>query len=98
MRADLDAVPVPDDIRSLAEALDFDPWTAISEGTLLAAVDPGAAGGVRSALEAAGIPSWVLGRVAGTPADSVLARGGGSRPFPEPGEDPFWKLFFAGLE
>lgn len=97
-----DAVPVPEDIAAVAGELGFDPWAAISEGTLLAAVAPEAAAGVVAALAARGIPAWPLGRfdarLAGDPATrgGVLVRGGVSQPLPEPGEDPFWALFAAG--
>ncbi len=95
--ADLDAVPVPEDIAAIAAALGFDPWQAISEGTLLAAVDPGEVPRVLEAWSAAGIEGHVLGRF-GPPGPAFVTSGGRRRPLPEPGVDPFWELFFAGLK
>ena len=96
-----DTVPVPEDIAAVARELGFDPWAAISEGTLLAAVAPDAVAGVVAALAGKGIPAWALGRfdasLARDPATrtGLLVRGGVTRPLPEPAEDPFWALFAA---
>lgn len=101
VECNFDAVPVPADIAAVARALGFDPWAAISEGTLLAAVAPEALAAVQAALAAKGIPSWPLGRfdsrLAQDPATRAgrLVRDGVARPLPEPAEDPFWALFAA---
>ena len=94
---DLDAVPVPDDIARVAAALGFDPWAAISEGTLLVSVAPEAAGRVQSAWSAAGIESWPLGRFDSPGAPVRVRRDARLTEVAEPHEDPFWSLFFAGL-
>jgi len=96
--ADLDAAPVPGDIAKLAAALGFDPWAAISEGTLLAAVDPAAVEAVLEAWKSAGIEGFRLGRFGARGASSSIRRGGKALPLAEPGADPFWPLFFAGLQ
>ena len=93
----LDAIPVPDDILAIGEALDFDIWRAISEGTLLAAVHPDAAPAVLKAWERKGIPGFTLGRFDATLPASVVRLNGRDHPLAEPLEDPFWKLFFAAL-
>ena len=97
LRADLDAVRVPADIAALAAALRFDPWQAISEGTLLAAVAPRAAARVLDAWRRAGIPGFCIGEFDSTLRRNTLRRGGRTGPLPEPGKDPFWPLFFKGL-
>jgi hydrogenase expression/formation protein HypE len=97
IEADLDAVTVPEDIAGVARALGFDPWAAISEGTLLAAVEPESAAGVMSAWKKAGIESWQIGRFTGIPSHVTVRRDGREQPVAEPEEDPFWDLFFAGL-
>jgi hydrogenase expression/formation protein HypE len=94
---DLDRVEVPSDIRDVAGALGFDPWCAISEGTLLAAVAPEDAPRVREAWRGRGIDSYELGRFDGRLGASVVRREGKVGPLPEPTRDPFWDLFFAGL-
>ena len=94
---DLDAVTVPDDILQLAKHLQFDPWQAISEGTLLAAVESDQVSAVMKAWEEAGIPSYILGRFDKGAPHNTLKRDGKEQPIPEPEIDPFWNLFFAGL-
>jgi len=96
--ADLDSVPVPEDIEELSAALKFDPWAAISEGTLLAAVKPDAVENVRAALASEGIESYILGRFDASRPASTVHRNGKTEELAEPGIDPFWGLFFAGLE
>jgi hydrogenase maturation factor len=92
--ADFDRVDIPEDIFSISKELNFDPWEAISEGTLLAAVKPGKEKKVMELLKANGIESWILGRF-----DSSLKRNTFRQKNIEselicPEEDPFWKLFF----
>ncbi|WP_462326086.1 AIR synthase family protein [Desulfoplanes sp.] len=95
---DLDRIAIPEDIAALAGALDFDPWQAISEGTLLAAVEPKAVDRVRSEWRKAGIESMVLGRFDGGLEENTLVRNTTRQVLKEPDRDPFWELFFAGLE
>jgi len=97
VHADLDAAPVPEDIAELADALGFDPWRAISEGTLLAAVAPEAADAVLSAWAKVGIKGYRLGSFDGQARKSTIRSSGMTEPLTEPGIDPFWPLFFAGL-
>lgn len=97
IQADLDPVPVPDDIARLAEALAFDPWQAISEGTLLAAVEPGAVEKVTDAWRKAGIDGFAIGEFHRDDAPSIFRREGETFELMEPEQDPFWDLFFAGL-
>lgn len=95
--ADFDSVAVPEDIAELASVLKFDPWAAISEGTLLAAVSPDSVDRVRAALAVEGIDSHILGRFDASAEVSTIRRDGETAQLPEPGVDPFWGLFFAGL-
>jgi hydrogenase maturation factor len=97
VEADLDAVEIPEDIALVSSALDFDPWCAISEGTLLAAVDPAAAEGIMAAWREHGIEAWSMGRVSASPGVTI-SRNGRTQRVGEPGADPFWDLFFAGLQ
>jgi hydrogenase maturation factor len=97
LEADLDAVAVPDDIACVSGALGFDPWCAISEGTLLAAVAPEAVGKVLAAWKRAGIEGWQIGHFTASASRALVKRDGQRSELGEPGEDPFWALFFAGL-
>lgn len=97
VRVNLDQVSVPEDIAALAKVLDFNIWQGISEGTLLAAVDPDAVPGVFSAWEKLGISGYILGTFDDKLSYSTVRFAGNDMPLEEPGEDPFWKLFFAAL-
>ena len=97
VHAELDPIPVPEDISRLADALEFDPWAAISEGTLLAAVDPEQVNRVTETWSAIDIESHVLGRFEASASANVIVRNGVSEELPEPDKDPFWELFFKGL-
>jgi hydrogenase expression/formation protein HypE len=94
---DVDSVEIPADIYDLANILGFNPWQAISEGTLLAAVEPSSAARIREAWRCAGIESYVLGRFDLGLHQNVVRRNGETAVLAEPGVDPFWALFFAGL-
>jgi hydrogenase expression/formation protein HypE len=98
LRAEVNDLAVPEDIRDLAQVLQFDPWKAISEGTLLAAVEPSRVESVREVWNSLGIYSWVLGRFDSGLRSNVLIRDGKEAPLLEPDVDPFWELFFAGLK
>lgn len=97
VRVDLDAVAAPADILDVSRALGFDPWLAISEGTLLVAVAPEKVDAVRRAWTKVGIESFVIGRFDRTLRTSVIRSGGRELDLAEPQADPFWPLFFAGL-
>jgi len=98
LEADLDAVDVPADIGQLAEALDFDPWQVISEGTLLVAAKPDAVDKIIDAWQELGIPSYRLGKFEASLRDIQIKRNNQIKSLPEPEKDPFWELFFAGLQ
>ena len=95
---DFDQISIPPDIAALAKELDFDPWQAISEGTLLAAVDPEYAEKVQQVWDKIGIESFVLGRFDASLKENTVQRDKRVQPLIEPETDPFWDLFFAGLE
>ena len=92
--ADFDSVNVPEDILVLSKELKFDPWEAISEGTLLSAVKKGSEKKVMDLLKANGIESWILGRFDLSLEKSTIKRNNIESELICPEEDPFWKLFF----
>ena len=87
---------VAEDINDLAQVLQFDPWKAISEGTLLAAVEPSCVEKIRETWSGLGIHSWILGRFDSGLKSNLLIRDGKEIPLEEPDVDPFWELFFKG--
>ncbi|MBP9022226.1 MAG: AIR synthase family protein [Spirochaetes bacterium] len=92
--ADFDSVEIPDDILSISKELNYNPWEAISEGTLLAAVKPGKEKKVMELLKAVGIESWIFGRFDSSLNKNTIKQNNHESELICPEEDPFWKLFF----
>jgi hydrogenase maturation factor len=80
-----DAVPVQPGVVEACEFFEIDPWISISEGTLLATVDPSGVDTVLAALDDEGIPAADVGEVV---AGSGLVVDGEEKD--HPGRDPFW--------
>ncbi|MBX0295294.1 AIR synthase family protein [Haloarcula nitratireducens] len=81
-------VPMQPGVREACDFFGIDPWISISEGTLLAAVDPDGVEDVLAALEAEGIPAADAGEV--TEESGLVVDG---EPTDHPGVDPFWGTF-----
>jgi hydrogenase expression/formation protein HypE len=98
MRIDLDAIPVLPEVRAICEHVGMDPYTAISEGTLIATVVPDRADAYVRALRVEGIEAAVVGAVAERGAPTTLVTEQGERSLEHPGLDPFWGAFGAWAE
>jgi len=87
------AIVTNDVALKVCDVFDIDPYSAISEGTLVAAVEASAAAAVLSALGAEGIPVSVVGEL--TPRDQGvrIIDERGKHPLEHPGIDPFWGKF-----
>jgi hydrogenase maturation factor len=93
MRIERSAIPVPEEVRAVCEYTGMDPYTSISEGTLIATVVPTRADAFVAALAEEGIDAAVVGEVT-EPSDGViLVEPDGERPLEHPGLDPFWGAF-----
>lgn len=83
-----EAVPIRPGVEAVCDAVDLDPWTVTSAGSLLLTVEPGRADGVVAALRERGTPAAVAGTV-----------GEGSGVFLDdervaaPEADPSWAVF-----
>ncbi|HEY7755514.1 MAG TPA: AIR synthase family protein [Actinomycetota bacterium] len=93
MRIDLASIPVRPEVRAVCEHTGMDPYTSISEGTLIATAVPGRAEAFLAALEEAGIEAADVGEVTSPSAGRVLVTGDGEGPLEHPGLDPFWGAF-----
>jgi len=93
MRIDLEAVPVRTEVRAVCSHVGMDPYTSISEGTLIATVVPDRADAFVEALAAAGIEAAVVGEITERSNGAVLVECGRERPLEHPGLDPFWGAF-----
>ncbi len=90
MRIEQERVPVRDDVRRICEHFDMDPYTSISEGTLLITCRPGKAGEVVQALAAKNIAAAVVGEVTPRPKGCACVSGGDEHALEHPRVDPFW--------
>lgn len=93
MRIDLAAIPVRPEVLAVCEHVGMDPYTSISEGTLIATVVPGRADAFVEALAGEGIEAAVVGEVTEPSSGTVLLEGDGERPLEHASLDPFWGAF-----
>jgi len=93
MRIELDAIPVREEVRAVCDHVGMDPYTSISEGTLIATVVADRAEAFVGALAAAGIASAIVGEVTEAADGVVLLTPEGERPLEHAGLDPFWEAF-----
>ncbi|MGH2528042.1 MAG: AIR synthase family protein [Actinomycetota bacterium] len=93
MQIDLAAIPVRPEVRAVCEYAGMEPYTSISEGTLICTVVPGREGAFVAALSDAGVESAVVGEVTEREQGPVLVTDRGEQPLEHPGVDPFWGAF-----
>jgi hydrogenase maturation factor len=93
MRIERAAIPVLEEVRAVCEHTGMDPYTSISEGTLIATVVPARADAFVTALADEGIDAAVVGEVTERAEGVVLVGDDGERPLEHPGLDPFWGAF-----
>ena len=93
MRIELEAIPVRPEVRAVCEHVGMDPYTAISEGTLICTVVPDRAEAFVEMLDELGIDAAVAGVVTDPSMGTVLVTDEGEQPLAHPGLDPFWAAF-----
>jgi len=93
MRVDLAAIPVRPEVRAVCAHVGMDPYSAISEGTLVCTVVPERADAFVMALGAEAIDAAVVGEVTDPDAGTILVTEDGDVPLEHPGLDPFWGAF-----
>jgi len=82
------AVPIQPGVEAVCQAVDLDPWTVTSAGTLLLTVAPDRAEAVAAAVRERGTPAAVAGDV--VDGDGVFIDGERVSP---PDADPSWDVF-----
>lgn len=78
--------------------ISVDPFSAISEGTLIATVRPEKARQAVELLRSRGIDAAVIGEVLEGRGVALVKRSGEEVEVPVPRQDPFWPVFFKTLE
>jgi len=93
MRVEQARIPLRPEVRTVCAHVGMDPYTSISEGTLICTVVPDRADAFVSALGDAGIDAAVVGQVTEAKHGAVLVTDRGDEPLEHPGLDPFWGAF-----
>lgn len=93
MRIELERIPVRPEVRAICDHVGIDPYTSISEGTLIATVRPERAVGYVEACARQGIDAAVVGEIADPGSGRVLVDAAGEHELVHPGLDPFWEAF-----
>lgn len=92
LRVEEEAIPVQPVIRKTADLFRFDPFSAISEGTLIAMVDRKDTDALIGALRDHGIPAAVAGDVVPAGEGIKIIGRAGERTLEHPKVDPYWTL------
>jgi hydrogenase expression/formation protein HypE len=95
MRLDRAAIPVRPEVREVCAHVGMDPYTSISEGTLIATVVPDRANAFVAALADAEVQAAIVGEVTPAADGTILVTEDGEQPLEHPGLDPFWGAFGA---
>ena len=93
IRVDRDAIPIRPEVAAVCGYVGIDPYTAISEGTLIATVVPERAEAYVAALAGAGIDAAVVGEILPPEQGRTLMIEGREERLVHPGLDPFWGAF-----
>jgi len=92
LRVEENLIPIQPVIRKTADVFGFDPFCAISEGTLLAMVHPGEADRLVAAFNRKAIPSAICGEVVARGRGLKVIKGGRARDLHHPETAPYWEL------
>jgi hydrogenase maturation factor len=93
MRIEKERIIVLDEVRKVCDLFGIDPYSSISEGTLILTCLPRKAEAVLAALAAKGIRASVVGEARPESEGMVYVEGGVARPLEHPRVDPFWSAF-----
>jgi hydrogenase maturation factor len=97
VRVDKDSIVVENHVAEICRYFDIDPYSAISEGTLIIASREHQAQKVVEALSRKGIQSSIVGELTESAGGMVLLEGGREKKLEHPIVDPFWRAFYDAL-
>jgi len=92
LRIEEDLIPIQPVIKKTAQLFEFDPFCAISEGTLIAMVDKNDAGKLIDAFKKNKILSSVVGEVVNKKDGLNIIKDGKPRELTHPKVDPYWAI------
>ncbi len=99
IRVDQEKIVVEDCVKEICGLFDINPYTSISEGTLIIACRPHKADAVIKVITDKGIKASIAGEFTEASKGMILVKDGKAAPFKHPNVDPFWKAFYeAGVK
>lgn len=96
LRLDLSKIPVSEETRLICEIFDIDPYTSLSEGSLLISCSRSNMDQVVSALHSARINVAVVGQLLPRKDGINTTRDGRYVPMKQPILDPYWRAYYDG--
>lgn len=99
VRVYLDKIKILEETKKVCEFFHIDPYTSISEGTLVLTVKPSMIENVINELGKKDIEAMVVGEITDLKEGRrVILKEGSEKKLEFPEEDPFWRAFFETLE
>jgi hydrogenase maturation factor len=92
-----DEIIVQERVRKICELFRIDPYSSISEGTLIITVRPHKSGEVLQRLSGKGIIASEVGEVVPEEGGIIVTDGTGRTTLTHPRVDPFWEAFGKAL-
>jgi hydrogenase maturation factor len=94
VRVEKNAIVVEECVPEICQLFKIDPYSSISEGSLVISCRPHKARQVVDALTGKGIPSSIAGELTDAKKGMVLVEGGKEKKLEHPIVDPFWRAFY----
>lgn len=98
VRVEQEKIVVEDGVREICDFFEIDPYSSISEGTLVITSRAHRAEAIVSALHQKGIKASIAGELTRPEAGMVLVKNGKEMVLEHPIVDPFWRAFYSALE
>jgi hydrogenase maturation factor len=98
VKVEKEQIVAEDCVDQICRYFDIDPYTSISEGTLIISCQEHKAQEVVEALSQKGIKSSIVGELTKQENGMVLVKDGKVEKLEHPIVDPFWKAFYSALE
>lgn len=98
IRVEKEKIVIEDGVQEICDYFKIDPYSSISEGTLILTCKPHKADQIVEALGKKGIKSSTVGELTRPENGMVLVQNGKEMKLEHPIVDPFWKAFYAALE
>jgi hydrogenase maturation factor len=95
IHVDRERIPIRPEVQTVCDHVGMDPYTAISEGSLITTVVPERADAFVDELGGAGIDAAIVGELRSPAYGHRMVIDGRDEPLTHPGLDPFWGAFGA---